>query len=548
MASAGGHGDDGDSGRRPPADPALGSNHKDEVEAAANQRRVEDDGGEFYSLRSWGELVRRWLRRDDGDDDDDSFFAMPAWRGCAPATATAATRRRARDRGDDDSSFALAAWRRCTLATPTSTAATTRRARARGVMGVPVTAPASTVRSDASTSKSEPTSTVRDDASASASSTDSAPKSASLLRHDASGTYSAPKSASPNAPVLPFTAASDAATAFKSMPPDAYAAIHALILACSKTSDSASASPPMPPEAYAALHSLMLACSKASNTASASAPPMPPEAYAALHALVLACSKASDTASASPPPPPDAHALAFTDLLSSSTRLATSLTNSQVSLAAPADHLAHSMSILAEKIVEGSNGLEEAAANVKNAASTLLVAADNPKASEELAGESRDLAARILQLIHDVEDQAREDAAGAKFTDQDVLPGCEQCADRSCLCPWLFGSCTSPSGGCSTSQPRRAVDEKQETLRDKWTTFFTFSMPASLAVLPLLEKHISQGYSALLGYSYGAIFFSAAAGLLLSMNATADSDVQVARYLGNLSVLALSVLVMFGRR
>lgn len=73
-------------------------------------------------------------------------------------------------------------------------------------------------------------------------------------------------------------------------------------------------------------------------------------------------------------------------------------------------------------------------------------------------------------------------------------------------------------------------------------------MPASLAVLPLLEKHISQGYSALLGYSYGAIFFSAAAGLLLSMNATADSDVQVARYLGNLSVLALSVLVMFGRR
>uniref|UniRef100_A0A0E0CBH7 Uncharacterized protein n=1 Tax=Oryza meridionalis TaxID=40149 RepID=A0A0E0CBH7_9ORYZ len=290
-------------------------------------------------------------------------------------------------------------------------------------------------------------------------------------------------------------------------------------------------------------YSLMLACSKASNTASASAPPMPPEAYAVLHALVLACSKASDTASASPPPPPDAHALAFTDLFSSSTRLATSLTNSQVYLAAPADHLAHSMSILAEKIVEGSNGLEEAAANVKNAASTLLVAADNPKASEELAGESRDFAARILQLTHDVEDQAREDAAGAKFTDQDVLPGCEQCADRSCLCPWLFGSCTSPSGGCSTSQPRRAVDEKQETLRDKWTTFFTFSMPASLAVLPLLEKHISQGYSALLGYSYGAIFFSAAAGLLLSMNATADSDVQVARYLGNLSVLALSVLV-----
>lgn len=42
----------------------------------------------------------------------------------------------------------------------------------------------------------------------------------------------------------------------------------------------------------------------------------------------------------------------------------------------------------------------------------------------------------------------------------------------------------------------------------------------------------------MLGYSYGVIFLLAAAGLLLSMNAMNDFDLDIARRIGNLSVLS----------
>ncbi|KAF0917757.1 hypothetical protein E2562_021252 [Oryza meyeriana var. granulata] len=112
MANAAGHDgvlddDDGESVSRPPAATLQDSDHKDADEeesgllqkgepAAANQRGIKHDDGEFsYSLRTWTELLQKWLpanQREERrlDEDDDSIFALPAWTGSwAPATTTA---------------------------------------------------------------------------------------------------------------------------------------------------------------------------------------------------------------------------------------------------------------------------------------------------------------------------------------------------------------------------------------------------------------------------------------------------------------------------